>query len=224
MSRILIVDDDPHIRELARAFLRSDGFDVLEAADGIEALATLETTKADLVILDIMMPRMDGWELCRRLREQYDVPLLILTARGETHERIKGFQLGTDDYLVKPFEPPELVARVTALLRRYRIATSQTVQLGELRMDRKTFEVTVDGEPITIPPKEFELLFKLVGSPGRTYSRDQLIEDIWGLDFEGNERTLDVHINRLRERFPEDRYSFRIKTIRGLGYRIESRP
>ncbi|MGH2459663.1 MAG: winged helix-turn-helix domain-containing protein, partial [Chloroflexota bacterium] len=148
----------------------------------------------------------------------------ILTARGEPRERIKGFALGTDEYLVKPFEPLELVARVTALLRRYRIATSQTVQLGELRMDRKTHEVTVNGEPLTIPPKEFELLFKLAGAPGRTYSRDQLIEDIWGLDFEGNERTLDVHINRLRERFPEERHSFRIRTIRGLGYRIEPRP
>lgn len=191
---------------------------------GIEALAMLETIKADLVILDIMLPKMDGWEVCRRLREQYDTPVLILTARGETSERIKGFQLGTDDYLVKPFEPLELVARVVALLRRYRIATSQTVHLGELQMDRKTYEVKVNGDPITIPLKEFELLFKLAGSPGRTYSRDQLIEDIWGRDFEGNERTLDVHINRLRERFPEERHSFRIRTIRGLGYRIEVRP
>ena len=125
--------------------------------------------------------------------------------------------------LVKPFEPLELVARVRALLRRYRIEMSQAVSLGELRMDHKTFEVTVDGEPLTLPLKEFELLFKLAGAPGRTYSRDQLIEDVWGSDFQGNERTLDVHINRLRERFPEDRHSFRIRTIRGLGYRIEAR-
>jgi two-component system, OmpR family, response regulator len=224
MSNILVVDDDPNIRELVRVFLRNEGFAVAEAADGVEALAKLETLKADMVILDVMMPNMDGWDLCRELRAYYDMPLLMLTAKGETAQKIKGFQLGTDDYLVKPFEPLELVARVKALLKRYRIATSQTVQIGELRMDRKTYEVTVHGESLALPRKEFELLFKLASSPGRTFSRDQLIEDIWGYDFEGNERTLDVHINRLRERFPEERHSFRIRTIRGLGYRMEARP
>jgi DNA-binding response OmpR family regulator len=221
MTSILIVDDDPNIRELVRVFLRNEGFDVYEASDGVEALARLETLKADLVILDVMMPHMDGWELCRELRASYDVPLLMLTAKGETTQKIKGFQLGTDDYLVKPFEPLELVARVKALLKRYRIATSQTVQVGELRMDHKTFEVTLGSEQLTLPLKEFELLFKLASYPGRTFSRDQLIEDIWGYDFAGNERTLDVHINRLRERFPEEKHSFRIRTIRGLGYRLE---
>jgi two-component system, OmpR family, response regulator len=224
MSTILIVDDDPHIRELVRVFLRDEGFDVAEAADGAAALATLETLKADLVILDIMMPNMDGWELCRELRAAYDIPLLMLTAKGETAQKIKGFQLGTDDYLVKPFEPLELVARVKALLKRYRIAASQTIQVGELAMDRKTYDVTLRGVQLTLPRKEFELLFKLAGYPGRTFSRDQLIEDIWGYDFAGNERTLDVHINRLRERFPEAQHSFKITTIRGLGYRLEVRP
>jgi two-component system, OmpR family, response regulator len=223
MSVILIVDDDPHIRELVGHFLGAEGFDVAEAADGLAALAALETLKADLVILDVMMPNMDGWELCRELRASYDIPLLMLTAKGETAQKIKGFQLGTDDYLVKPFEPLELVARVKALLKRYRIATSQTVQVGELLMDRKTFEVTVRGASITLPRKEFELLFKLASYPGRTFARDQLIEDIWGYDFEGNERTLDVHINRLRERLPEANHSFKIRTIRGLGYRLEVR-
>jgi two-component system, OmpR family, response regulator len=221
MSSILIVDDDPHIRELVRVFLRGEGFTIYEAADGVEALDQLETLKADMVILDVMMPNMDGWELCRELRASYDIPLLMLTAKGETAQKIMGFQLGTDDYLVKPFEPLELVARVKALLKRYRIATSQTVQVGELRMDRKTYEVTVQGEYLTLPRKEFELLFKLASSPGRTFARDQLIEDIWGYDFAGNERTLDVHINRLRERFPEEKHSFKIRTIRGLGYRLE---
>src|SRR6266487_6014745 len=141
MSKILIVDDDPNIRELVRVFLRDEGFDVSEASDGVEALARLETLKADMVILDVMMPNMDGWELCRELRASYDVPLLMLTAKGETTQKIKGFQLGADDYLAKPFEPLELVARVKALLKRYRIATSQTVHVGELLMDRKTFEV-----------------------------------------------------------------------------------
>src|SRR5262245_29461685 len=216
MNNILVVDDDPNIRELVRVFLRDEGFDVAEAADGVEALAKLETLKADMVILDVMMPNMDGWELCRQLRTYYEMPLLMLTAKGETAQKIKGFQLGTDDYLVKPFEPLELVARVKALLKRYRIATSQTVQLGELRMDHKTYEVMVRGESLTLPRKEFELLFKLASYPGRTFSRDQLIEDIWGYDYAGNERTLDVHINRLRERFPEERHTFHISTIRGL--------
>jgi DNA-binding response OmpR family regulator len=220
---ILIVDDDPHIRELVRHFLRNEGFEVHEAADGAEALKKLESVKADLVILDIMMPNMDGWQLCRELREHYDFPLLMLTAKGETAQKIKGFQLGTDDYLVKPFEPLELVVRVKALLRRYRIAASQTVQLGEVTLDRKSFEVIVEGKSTTLPLKEFELLFKLASYPGKTISREQLIEEIWGYDYEGNERTVDVHINRLRERFPEDRHSFRIATVRGLGYRLEVR-
>lgn len=217
----MIVDDDPHIRELARVFLHDEGFDIYEAADGVEALSQLETTKVDLVVLDIMMPNMDGWELCRQLRAAYDMPLLMLTAKGETSQKVKGFELGTDDYLVKPFDPLELVVRVKALLKRYRIATSQTVQVGELVMNHKTFEVTANGENMTLPLKEFELLFKLASYPGKTFSRDQLIEDIWGYSYEGNERTLDVHINRLRDRFPESLYSFRIRTIRGLGYRME---
>jgi len=221
MSTILIVDDDPHLRELSRVFLQQEGFAVSEACDGVEALSILERSKVDLVILDIMMPKMDGWELCRQLRLWSDVPILMLTARGETSQKLKGFQVGTDDYLVKPFEPLELVARVKSLLKRYRITTSQRVHIGELLIDRKTFEVIVRGEHLTLPLKEFELFFKLASDPGRTFSRDQLIEDIWGYDFAGNERTLDVHINRLRERFPEDRHSFRIKTIRGLGYRLE---
>lgn len=220
---ILVVDDDPHIRELVRHFLQQEGFTVHEAADGAEALRKLESVKADLVILDIMMPNMDGWDLCRELREHYDLPLLMLTAKGETAEKIKGFQLGTDDYLVKPFDPLELVVRVKALLRRYRIAASQTVRIGNVTLNRKTFEVIVDGKSTVIPLKEFELLFKLASYPGRTITREQLIEDIWGYDYEGNERTVDVHINRLRERFPEDRHSFRIVTVRGLGYRLEVR-
>ncbi len=216
------MDDDPHIRQLAAVFLKDEGYDIVQASDGVEALAKLETTKVDLIVLDIMMPKMDGWEFCSQVRDYYDIPILMLTAKGEMTDKVHGFQLGTDDYLVKPFEPLELVVRVKALLKRYKIAASQTVQFGELLMDRKTFEVKADGENITLPLKEFELLFKLASYPGKTLSRDQLIEDIWGYDFEGNERTLDVHINRLRERFPEQKYSFRIRTIRGLGYRMET--
>ncbi len=224
MSKILIVDDDPHIRQLARTFLQQAGFDIVEAADGVEALDALRAGGADLVILDLMLPRMDGWEVCRRVRAAGETPVLMLTARGETSQKVRGFELGADDYLVKPFEPLELVARVRALLKRYRIAISQTVQVGSLSMNRKTYEVTVHGARLTLPRKEFELLFKLAAHAGQTLSRDRLIEDIWGYDFEGNERTLDVHINRLRERFPEADHGFRIQTMRGLGYRLEPAP
>jgi two-component system, OmpR family, response regulator len=224
MAKILVVDDDEHIRELVRIFLSGAGFDVVEACDGMDALKKLESTKVDMVILDIMMPNLDGWELCRQLRAANDMPVFMLTAKGETSQKILGFELGADDYLVKPFEPLEFVARVRALLKRYRIASSQVVQVGDLSMDRKTYEVSARGNPVTLPLKEFELLFKLAGSAGKTITRDTLIEDIWGYDFEGNERTLDVHINRLRERFPEGSYAFRIVTIRGLGYRLEVQP
>ncbi|BFT76015.1 response regulator transcription factor [Paenibacillus sp. P36] len=221
MAPILIVDDDPYIRELVRVFMLNEGFEVVEASDGAEALKLLETVQVDMVIMDIMMPNMDGWELCKELREHYDIPLLMLTAKGETSQKVKGFELGTDDYLVKPFEPVELAMRVKALLKRYKIAASQTVQVGDLSMNKKTYEVTVGSESLTLPLKEFELLYKLASYPGKTFSRDQLIEQIWGFDYEGNERTIDVHINRLRERFPEERHAFRIATIRGLGYRME---
>ncbi|KQX66369.1 response regulator transcription factor [Paenibacillus sp. Root444D2] len=221
MAPIMIVDDDPYIRELVRVFMLKEGFDVIEASDGANALKQLETVQVDMVIMDIMMPNMDGWELCKELREHYDIPLLMLTAKGETSQKVKGFELGTDDYLVKPFEPVELAMRVKALLKRYKIASSQTVQVGDLSMNRKTYEVAVGSESVTLPLKEFELLYKLASYPGKTFSRDQLIEQIWGFDYEGNERTVDVHINRLRERFPEERHAFRIATIRGLGYRME---
>ena len=216
------MDDDPHIRELVRVFLRNDGFEVIEADDGIEALAKLDAVKADLAIIDIMMPRMDGWQLCQEIKTTFDIPVLILTAKGETSQKLKGFQLGTDDYLVKPFEPLELVARTRALLKRYRIEVSQTIQIGDVVLDRKTYQVTVGNEHLTLPLKEFELLFKLASYPGRTFSREQLIEDIWGYDFHGNDRTLDVHISRLRERFADEEHSFKITTIRGLGYRLEA--
>jgi two-component system, OmpR family, response regulator len=224
MNKILVVDDDPHFRELVKVVLETEGFGVHEAVDGLDALSKLRTVKADLAVLDVMMPNMDGFELCRELRERFNIPLLMLTAKGETSQKVKGFQLGTDDYLVKPFEPLELVARVKALLKRYQIITSQNVQVGKLTMNQKNYEVTAGEEKITLPLKEFELLFKLAGHPGRTFSRDTLIEDIWGYDFEGNERTLDVHINRLRQRFPEEKNAIKITTIRGLGYRLEVDP
>ncbi|WP_138495423.1 response regulator transcription factor [Paenibacillus pinistramenti] len=221
MTRILIVDDDPYIQELISHVLIQEGFEISTAGNGLEALEVLQEVKADLVILDVMMPEMDGWELCRELEAHYDMPLLMLTAKGDTAQKVKGFELGTDDYMVKPFEAPELAARVKALLKRYRIAASQQIQLGELMLDRKTYECRAFGEAVSLPLKEFELLFMLASYPGRTLLRDQIVEQVWGYDYEGDERTVDVHIKRLRERFPEDRHSFRIATVRGLGYRFE---
>ncbi|MCA1296272.1 response regulator transcription factor [Paenibacillus sp. alder61] len=221
MAKILIVDDDPHIRELVRVFLEEAGMETEEAIDGLDALRRLEQSKSDLAILDVMMPNLDGWELCRELRRLYEMPVLMLTAKGETRQIVKGFDLGADDYLVKPFQPAELVARVRALLKRYQIIASQSVEIGNLRMNRRTFEAGTADETYHLPLKEFELLFRLGSNSGRTLTREQLIEEIWGYDYEGNERTLDVHINRLREKFPEEKHGFRIRAVRGLGYRLE---
>jgi two-component system, OmpR family, response regulator len=222
MAAILIIDDDPFIRELVHALLKSEGFVIFEAGNGREALQKLGEARIDLCVLDLMMPGMDGFEFCRQARRYYEnMPILMLTAKGDLSQKVKGFELGADDYLTKPFEGLELKMRVKALLRRSRIAASRTVEFGALTLDRNSYTVNHNGARSDIPMKEFELLFKLGSAPGTTFPRDQLIEDVWGYDFEGNERTLDVHINRLRERFPSDEYGFRITTVRGLGYRLE---
>jgi two-component system, OmpR family, response regulator len=218
----MIVDDDSNIRELVLALLQNNGFEVCEAADGREALQNISVDNPDLAIIDIMMPNMDGFELCRHLRRYYEnMPVLMLTAKGELASKVKGFGLGADDYLTKPFAGDELVVRVQALLRRYKIEASQVIQIGNVTIDKNSYSITMNGVHEDIPMKEFELLFKLASFPGKTFSRNRLIEDIWGVDFEGNERTLDVHVNRLRDRFPEEQTGFKITTIRGLGYRLE---
>jgi DNA-binding response OmpR family regulator len=221
----MIADDDPNIRELVRVLLKSGGFDVCEAADGRAALRAVTDENPDLAVIDLMMPNMDGYELCRNIRKYYEnLPVLMLTAKGELPSKIKGFEAGADDYLTKPFEGDELLLRVRALLRRYKIEASQVIQIGGVTVDRNSYTVSAGGVREDIPRKEFELLFKLAGFPGRTLSRDRLIEDIWGYGFDGNERTLDVHIGRLRERFPAEASGFKITTVRGLGYRLEVLP
>lgn len=221
MAKILIVDDDVHIRELLTHLLMIEGFEVYEAVDGIDALNQLERTQVDLVVLDIMMPNMDGWELCQEIRSFYEMPILMLTAKRETSAKLKGFAMGTDDYLAKPFEPLELVARVKALLKRYQISISQIVEIGNVSLNRKTYEMKVQTEDVQLPLKEFELLFLLASYPGKTFTREQLIEKIWGYDYEGDERTVDVHVKRLRSRFGPSSVGFQIQTVRGLGYRLE---
>lgn len=221
MTNILIVDDDPHIRTLLNVLLSNEGFKVLEATNGVDALQIFENNTIDMLIIDLMMPKMDGYDLCREVRNDYDLPIIMLTAKGETEQKVKGFKLGTDDYIVKPFEPVELVVRVKALLRRAKIASSQIVHIGNLTIDHSNYKVLNDNQVVTIPLKELELLYTLGSSLGRIFSREQLIENIWGYDYQGDERTVDVHIKRLRERFPEKQFGFKISTVWGLGYRME---
>lgn len=223
MPKILIVDDDPHIRELIHILLSKEGFKTVEATDGERALAILETDKIDMIILDVMMPNMDGWTFCREVRTYYSdsIPILMVTAKGETTQKVKGFDLGTDDYLVKPFAPAELVARVKVLLKRYQISLSNQIEIGNIVIDRTSFKIYFMDHDLTLPLKEFEILFKLATHVDKTFSREQLIEDIWGFDYEGDERTVDVHIKRLRQRFVNEDCPFVITTIRGLGYRLE---
>jgi DNA-binding response OmpR family regulator len=221
MNKILIVDDDLNIRRLVRMFLEPAGFGVLEANDGVEALRIMEEHRVDMAILDIMMPNMDGYRLCENIRSYYEMPILMITAKAERRDKLKGFALGADDYVTKPFDPQELIARVKALLRRYTINTSGICEVGGTRLDKKQYTVTMQGKAITLPKKEFELLFTLASTPSRTFSREMLIENIWGFQFDGNERTLDVHIGRLRRKFPEAKSGFMIRTLRGLGYRLE---
>ncbi len=222
MGTIMVIDDDPYIRELIGTLLIKEGFAIIEAGNGREALRLLGENKADLCVLDLMMPDMDGYEFCRNARKYHDgMAILMLTAKGELSQKVKGFELGADDYLTKPFEGIELIMRIKALLRRFGAESGGTVKIGALTLDRNSYAVYMGGSASDIPMKEFELLFKLGSGQGRTFTRDQLIEDVWGYDFEGNERTLDVHINRLRDRFPAERYGFKISTVRGLGYRLE---
>ncbi len=221
MNSIMVVDDDFNICELIRLILKKEDFKVIVANDGISALEKLEIDKINLIILDIMMPNMDGWEFCKEVRKFSSIPIIMLTAKSEINQKVKGFDIGADDYLTKPFEPEELVARVKALLKRCNISISKSVEIGKVTIDQNQYMVKTAREDITLPRKEFELLFMLAGAPGKTFLRDRLIEDIWGYDFEGNERTLDVHIGRIRDRFPQELYGFKITTIRGVGYRLE---
>lgn len=223
MAKILIVDDDLHIRELIHVILSKEGFEIIESTDGEAALSILEKEKVDLIILDIMMPKMDGWTFCQEVRSYYSdtLPILMLTAKGETAQKVRGFDIGADDYLVKPFEVAELVARIKVLLKRYQITVSNRIEIGNVVINRASYTVTIGNERITLPLKEFELLFKLATHQQKTFSREQLIEDIWGFDYEGDERTVDVHIKRLRQRFSQEDCPFKITTIRGLGYRLE---
>lgn len=224
MTNILIVDDDINILKLLDVHLSEAGYQVFEAQDGIKALSILSNIKCDLAVVDVMMPYMDGYALTKEIRNMHDIPIILLTAKNQIEDKEQGFQSGTDDYLVKPFEPKELLFRIKALLRRYDIQPDGSiVRVGDTIINKKSYEVQIGSRTILLPLKEFELLYFLISSPRQVFSRDHLIEHIWGLDYEGDERTVDVHIKRLRERFSKLTEDFQIKTVRGIGYLLETK-
>jgi Response regulators consisting of a CheY-like receiver domain and a winged-helix DNA-binding domain len=223
MKHLLITDDDAHNRTLLGHYLTKEGFRVLEAHNGSEAMGVLKEHPVDLAILDIMMPGIDGLALCEHTRKNYDIPIILLSAHDQLSVKEQGFLKGTDDYVTKPFELPEILYRIKALFRRYTLASSDKIRLGRLTIDRKNCEI-IDGDAVFIPPmKEFELLAQLAQYPGRLFARTELIRLVWGADYGGDERTVDVHIKRLRQRFPADEHGFAIHTVRGIGYKLEVR-
>jgi two-component system OmpR family response regulator len=221
MFNILVTEDDTNTRKLLCAILKKNGFHPFPAEDGTAAFDVLQRQQIDLVILDIMMPGIDGFEVCRQLRAQDEnLPVLMLTARQESADKRQGFLPGTDDYLTKPFDEEELLLRIQALLRRAQIAHDRQLTAGDTTLDYDSLSVTRNGQRVTLPQKEFYLLFKLLSYPGVIFTRLQLMDEIWGVDSETDGHTLNVHINRLRERF-RDNPDFEIITVRGLGYKAE---
>ncbi|WP_166000935.1 response regulator transcription factor [Bacillus sp. Cs-700] len=221
MISILIIDDDPHILNLVEVTLQDAGFHTFTSRNGTEALARLEEVTIDLAIVDVMMPGLDGYTLTKRIRDTYDLPVILLTAKGELHDKEQGYTAGTDDYIVKPFEPKELIFRVQAVLRRYDKPSQYTIQVADVKIDKRNYEVQIGKQHLLMPLKEFELLALLASRPNQVFNRDYLIENIWGLDFEGDERTLNVHIKRVRERLGAVTSSIKIVTVRGIGYKLE---
>ncbi|PZD96425.1 DNA-binding response regulator [Paenibacillus sambharensis] len=219
MTSVLIADDDPHIRELIRMTLRTDRYELTEAGSGTDALRIAAAQRIDIAIVDVMMPGMNGLEVCRELKRYYDIPILLLTAKGTNTDKVMGFQAGTDDYVVKPFDPAELRYRMKALLRRFQLDHRCVIEVGGLYMNTDR-TVSFDGTDIVLPPKEFELLSLLASHPNRTLTREQLIQQVWGVDYEGDERTVDVHVKRLRERLSGCSSRTEIVTVRGLGYKL----
>jgi len=222
-TRVLVVDDDSNICELIRLYLEKEGFVVTISYDGKKALDAFREQAPDIVILDIMLPGMDGWQVCREIRRMSAIPIIMLSAKDETFNKVLGLELGADDYMVKPFEPKELIARIRAVLRRYdkQEEAPQQVVFPGLVINKSTYSVKLNGNEIEMPPKELELLYFLASSPNKVFTREQLLENVWGFDFYGDTRTVDVHIKRLREKFEPGDYKWQIKTVWGVGYKFE---
>ncbi|MBP3276309.1 MULTISPECIES: response regulator transcription factor [Kandleria] len=219
-SKIMIVDDEASIRELVRFYLDKAGFECIEAANGEKAIEIIENQYVDLALVDVMMPGMDGFELVEEMRQYKDIPVIMLTAKSQTKDKLRGFNLGIDDYVTKPFDPEELLARVRVILKRYSINTSNIVTIGDVVFDGDKYEIRYQDEALHLPLKQFELVFELAKNPNQIFTREQLIEKIWGMDYEGFDRTVDVHIKRIRENL-RDLPGFKVVTVRGLGYKLE---
>ena len=220
---ILVVEDDRNICDLIHMYLVKEGFDVRIAGDGGKAIEEFQKQVPDLILLDIMLPVMDGWSVCAKIRENSKVPIIMLTAKGEVFDRIQGLEMGADDYVVKPFEMKELIARINAVLRRTEIPndTSKRLTFDKLVIDLDSYELIVDGKKIDTPPKELELLYHLASTPNRVYTRNQLVVEVWGFDYFGDSRTVDVHIKRLREKIENVSSQWALKTVWGVGYKFE---
>ena len=222
---VLIVEDDHNIAELLQMYLEKEGYAVTVAGDGGQGLTKFRTIKPDLVLLDVMMPVMDGWAVCKAIRAESQKPIIMLTAKGETDDKVSGLKSGADDYVTKPFEMREVLARIEAVLRRTdrgaELTKARRLTYDKLVIDMDAFELIVDGKKVDTPPKEMELLFYLASSPNRVYTRNQLLDEVWGFDFFGDSRTVDVHVKRLREKLEGVSESWSLKTVWGVGYKFE---
>ena len=223
-KKILIVEDEANIRELLRLYLEREGYTVLEAENGVEGIKKWKSDKPDMLLLDVMMPVMDGWEVCREIRAESDVPIIMLTAKGETADRVSGLEMGADDYIVKPLEMPEVIARVRAVFRRIAPDDApEKLSFDNLVIDKQAYDLVIKGKRVDAPPKEIELLYFLASSPNRVFTRAQLLDEVWGFDYFGDTRTVDVHIQTLRQKLAAavegaDAY---IQTVRGVGYCVK---
>ena len=222
--KILIVDDEPLIIKGLKYSLEQDGYETDSAQDGEEALAKFAAEPFDLILLDVMLPKVDGIEVCQRIREKSNVPIIMLTAKGETYDKVSGLEMGADDYVTKPFEVKELIARIHAVMRRREGGDSpaaKRLEYDKLIINLDSYELIVDGKKVDTPPKEMELLYHLAASPNRVYTRNQLLDEVWGFDYFGDSRTVDVHIKRLREKLEGVSDKWSLKTVWGVGYKFE---
>lgn len=225
-NKVLIADDDKHIAELIKLYFEKDGFTTVTAHDGKKAVELFKSEAPAMVILDVMMPEMDGWQVCREIRRVSNIPIIMLTAKGETFDKVLGLELGADDYMVKPFEPKELIARVKAVLRRSDTkeqSAEKELVFPNLTINLSNYEMKINGDIVEIPPKELELLYFLASNPNRVFTREQLLEEVWGFDYFGDSRTVDVHIKRLREKLEGVEANWQLKTVWGVGYKFEVR-
>ncbi len=225
-NKVLIVDDDEHIAELIKVYFEKDGFATVTANNGKKAVELFKSEAPSIVILDVMMPEMDGWQVCREIRRVSNIPIIMLTAKGETFDKVLGLELGADDYMVKPFEPKELIARVKAVLRRSdakETNAEKEIVFPNLTINLSNYELKINGNIVEIPPKELELLYFLASNPNRVFTREQLLEEVWGFDYFGDSRTVDVHIKRLREKLEGVEANWQLKTVWGVGYKFEVR-